>query len=468
MGDNLNEEVIGRRSSTTRRKSIPMKGWTEQDLAAYAYLVRAQEAREWIQNMLEREISEDLSEELKDGKILCELVEKIDPTLTANKSVNRRYSLTHASWKERENISIFLRACKKLGVQQDCLFDTDDLYEKHNMLQVYSALHHMSRMGTEKGLIHIDASWRELRRDSTQTFSTEQMNIARAALSAMEDNKANTAGNAPVGSADGGDAFASARALFGGSSQTNTGANNGGGGGERRGSRNGSVTSPGGIVASGNDGDGEGVAEARVGSEDGTDGSQAAGGVLPRKSLSQTTDGNQEGGTAAAPETAKSVEQTNGNQGSGDIQQAKGNQGGGDAAVPVPAKSGAQQADGNQAGSDSREVNVNQGGGDLVELASAQAVEVQQAKEDQEEGGDSAPRLSSKSDKSGGGVEAGEVLPMNEILGKDGVDPPSCAKLNKKRGSAAPANIEGGGLEDVDDGIGGREKCCGDDFCVIS
>jgi len=44
-------------------------------------------------------------------------------------------------FRERENISNFLKACRNLGVQEYALFSTDDLYDENNPLSVVRCLH---------------------------------------------------------------------------------------------------------------------------------------------------------------------------------------------------------------------------------------------------------------------------------------------------------------------------------------
>lgn len=64
--------------------------------------------------MLERKLeTRDLFEALKSGIVLREVMVKLYPApLECRSPISRRYSMRMAPWKERENISIFLKQCK--------------------------------------------------------------------------------------------------------------------------------------------------------------------------------------------------------------------------------------------------------------------------------------------------------------------------------------------------------------------
>lgn len=49
------------------------------------------------------------------------------------------------AFKQMENINNFLTACEKLGMSKVDLFQTVDLYEKQNMVQVVTTIHALGR-----------------------------------------------------------------------------------------------------------------------------------------------------------------------------------------------------------------------------------------------------------------------------------------------------------------------------------
>jgi archaellum component FlaD/FlaE len=106
----------------------------EKHLAKYD-LNAEEEAAMWIEAITGAHVAGNFSEALRSGKVLCELVNKIRPGTITNV---RGFGMP---FKERENISQFLRACRTFGVQEYMLFSTDDLYEEKNLLSVVKCLH---------------------------------------------------------------------------------------------------------------------------------------------------------------------------------------------------------------------------------------------------------------------------------------------------------------------------------------
>jgi len=82
---------------------------------------------------------------LKDGTVLCELINQIAPGSV--KKVNN----SKMAFKQMENISKFLDALEAFGVKKLDSFQTVDLYEAGNIMQVYNCLFTLSSMATSKG-----------------------------------------------------------------------------------------------------------------------------------------------------------------------------------------------------------------------------------------------------------------------------------------------------------------------------
>ena len=90
----------------------------------------------WIEAVLEEPVaSEDLIEALKDGVQLCKLINAISPGSV------RKINTSRMPFKQRENISNFLRACRKLGQSEHTLFTTADLFERGNHVNVVNGLY---------------------------------------------------------------------------------------------------------------------------------------------------------------------------------------------------------------------------------------------------------------------------------------------------------------------------------------
>ena len=71
-----------------------------------------------------------LSTALKSGVLLCELLNTVSPN--AVKKVGKM----NVEAVHRENIELFVGGCRKLGVPDANNFETADLYEERNLIQV--------------------------------------------------------------------------------------------------------------------------------------------------------------------------------------------------------------------------------------------------------------------------------------------------------------------------------------------
>lgn len=82
----------------------------------------------------------DLLGSLKDGNVLCMLVN----TIYGEGSL--KFKQSRMAFVQMENIEKFLNFCKQHGVPQDELFQTIDLYEENDPYQVILSLQSFSRM----------------------------------------------------------------------------------------------------------------------------------------------------------------------------------------------------------------------------------------------------------------------------------------------------------------------------------
>jgi hypothetical protein len=109
------------------------------------------DVKEWILKILNTEIknheeflSTDLLKNLKDGTLLCLLINK---TFGENTII---FKYSKMAFVQMENIEKFLNFCKFQGVAQDELFQTVDLYEEKDPYQVIMSLQSFSRMLNNK------------------------------------------------------------------------------------------------------------------------------------------------------------------------------------------------------------------------------------------------------------------------------------------------------------------------------
>jgi hypothetical protein len=92
---------------------------------------------EWIETITGKKKASDqnVHDWLKSGEVLCCLVNEIRPGLIKKYNLNARMN-----FKMMENISLFLRACRELGMLEKDLFSTIDLFESKDMNAVISCL----------------------------------------------------------------------------------------------------------------------------------------------------------------------------------------------------------------------------------------------------------------------------------------------------------------------------------------
>merc|ERR1712062_857162 len=90
---------------------------------------RAKECVDWIEEVigakLEMEVKDqvDFGTVLKDGAVLCQLINAISPGSV------KKINTMKAPFKQRENIEMYLKACAAYGLKEQDLFQVNDLYE---------------------------------------------------------------------------------------------------------------------------------------------------------------------------------------------------------------------------------------------------------------------------------------------------------------------------------------------------
>jgi len=111
------------------------------DKAAAKYDVRQEaECRAWIEAVTGDKLEGTLQEALKNGIVLCEVVNRIQPGIT------RKPSASSMPFKQMEHISMYLDACTKLGVPAFSSFQTVALFENKDMIAV---LNNIQALGSQ-------------------------------------------------------------------------------------------------------------------------------------------------------------------------------------------------------------------------------------------------------------------------------------------------------------------------------
>uniref|UniRef100_A0A8C3CI44 Calponin n=1 Tax=Cairina moschata TaxID=8855 RepID=A0A8C3CI44_CAIMO len=104
---------------------------------------RERELRAWIEGATGRRIGDNFMDGLKDGVILCELINKLQPGSV--QKVNDPVQ----NWHKLENIGNFLRAITRYGVKPHDIFEANDLFENTNHTQAKTKGNNVGGLGVK-------------------------------------------------------------------------------------------------------------------------------------------------------------------------------------------------------------------------------------------------------------------------------------------------------------------------------
>lgn len=106
---------------------------------------KEEELRLWIQDVTGKKIADPFMENLKDGVILCELINTLQPGSV------KKINTSPQNWHQLENIGNFVRAITVYGMKPYDLFEANDLFENTNYTQVQSTLITLAGIAKSKG-----------------------------------------------------------------------------------------------------------------------------------------------------------------------------------------------------------------------------------------------------------------------------------------------------------------------------
>jgi len=155
------------------------------------------EILEWICAVLDQPLpEEDYADYLKNGVVLCKLMNKIAPNSIP------KFKEKGPAFLLMENIQAFVGAAKKYGVPDEEIFQTPDLFEARNIPQVTLCLFSLGRT-TQK---HSDYTGPKIgpkmSSENKRNFSEEQILAGRNAqigLQAGSNKGASQAGHGGMG-----------------------------------------------------------------------------------------------------------------------------------------------------------------------------------------------------------------------------------------------------------------------------
>ncbi|KAI1131843.1 hypothetical protein F5Y10DRAFT_36058 [Nemania abortiva] len=143
----------GRNGQRSDRYGFEGRNWMDkqrQFLQAYEYLCHIGEAKEWIEDVIHRQIPPivELEEALRDGVTLAEIVEALNPGRRHRIFRNPRLQARH--W---DNVAAFFRYLDEVEMPDLFRFELIDLYEKKNIPKVIYCVHALSWLLFRKGIV---------------------------------------------------------------------------------------------------------------------------------------------------------------------------------------------------------------------------------------------------------------------------------------------------------------------------
>ncbi|KAM3604675.1 uncharacterized protein V6R79_014646 [Siganus canaliculatus] len=106
---------------------------------------KEEELRIWIEDVTGQSIGPDFQKGLKNGTILCDLINRLAPDSV--KKINK----SSLNWHQLENLTNFIKAITVYGLKPHDIFEANDLFENGNMTQVQTTLLALASMAKTKG-----------------------------------------------------------------------------------------------------------------------------------------------------------------------------------------------------------------------------------------------------------------------------------------------------------------------------
>lgn len=119
---------------------------------AYEFLVRQQEAKEWIEEMIGEKLppgTANFSDNLRDGVTLCKLGNVFSPNSIGKIHIMKAGSVLE--FMAVDNISKFMRACSDSDFPKIFMFEVTDLWEKKNVYKVVHCIHTLAYFLNQRG-----------------------------------------------------------------------------------------------------------------------------------------------------------------------------------------------------------------------------------------------------------------------------------------------------------------------------
>lgn len=136
-----------------------------------------QEILDWIQNVLGEKLPAGSYEDiLKDGVVLCQLINKIAPGSV------KKIQTKGTNFQLMENIQRFQAAIKKYGVPEEEIFQTADLFERRNIAQVTLCLYCLGRITQKHPEYTGPGLGPKMADENKRTFTEDQLRASEGHL----------------------------------------------------------------------------------------------------------------------------------------------------------------------------------------------------------------------------------------------------------------------------------------------
>ncbi|KAK8174835.1 putative ras GTPase activating protein [Phyllosticta citribraziliensis] len=148
-----NEEDFTIKSADQEVVGWAMRTWMDQQrqfLQAYEYLCHIGEAKQWIEDIIDKQLPPvvQLEEALRDGVTLAEIVQAMHPERPFRIFRNPKLQFRHS-----DNIALFFRFVTEVELPELFRFELVDLYEKKNIPKVIYCIHALSWLLFRKGMV---------------------------------------------------------------------------------------------------------------------------------------------------------------------------------------------------------------------------------------------------------------------------------------------------------------------------
>lgn len=152
------------------------------------------EAQDWIESIIgEKFPLSSYEDSLKDGIVLCKLINKLAPKSVA------KITTKGGGFALRENVNAFTNAARKYGVPDNELFQTVDLFEKKNIGQVTLCIHALGRQA-QKHNFDGPVLGVKMCEENKREFTEEQLNAGKNTVGLLtEYNKGATMSGTIIG-----------------------------------------------------------------------------------------------------------------------------------------------------------------------------------------------------------------------------------------------------------------------------